>query len=362
MHPTSTGSHGYGRDGRAGSRRAAAVGRSRPAVPYRLRGDAARTADDAGGAAGRRGHAGGAPAGGASGRRAAGGVHAAHWDETDDPTAARRRLAGRARTVAVGDQMWARFLVELLRTAGRLVPPRRRRRGPLRMVKDAPRSTRCAPRVPPSTASPPSSRPGRSAGRPHRGRGSADLSARLLAEGHDMVNFAIVAAGANAASPHHHAGDRVIHAGEIVLCDFGGTMDGYCSDITRCVFMGGAEPPAEVVEAYAVLHEAQQAGVAAASSAHRARRSTGSPEGSSPPLATASTSSTAPATASAWRSTRIPTWSRATPAAGAGHAFSVEPGIYVPGVGGCASRHRGCHRRRARALNGADHALVVVEA
>ena len=39
---------------------------------------------------------------------------------------------------------------------------------------------------------------------------SAEISARLIAEGHDKVNFAIVAAGANAASPHHHACDRVI--------------------------------------------------------------------------------------------------------------------------------------------------------
>ena len=38
-------------------------------------------------------------------------------------------------------------------------------------------------------------------------------------------------------------------------------MAGYCSDITRCVFLG--EPSAEVAEAYAVLHEAQAAGVAA---------------------------------------------------------------------------------------------------
>ena len=54
----------------------------------------------------------------------------------------------------------------------------------------------------------------------------------------------------------------MIEDGEIVLCDFGGTMDGYCSDITRCVFTG--EPPAEIAEAYAVLHAAQAAGVAAA--------------------------------------------------------------------------------------------------
>ena len=91
---------------------------------------------------------------------------------------------------------------------------------------------------------------------------SADIGARLIAEGHDVVNFAIVAAGANAASPHHHASVRVIRAGELVLCDFGGTMAGYCSDITRCVSLG--PPPAEVAEAYAVLHEAQAAGVAAA--------------------------------------------------------------------------------------------------
>jgi Xaa-Pro aminopeptidase len=90
---------------------------------------------------------------------------------------------------------------------------------------------------------------------------STDLSQRLIAEGHDKVNFAIVAAGANAASPHHHAADRVIRAGEAVLLDFGGTMAGYCSDITRCVSIG--EPAQEVADAYAVLHAAQAAGVAA---------------------------------------------------------------------------------------------------
>src|SRR5690606_9625333 len=91
---------------------------------------------------------------------------------------------------------------------------------------------------------------------------SADLSARIVAEGHQRVNFAIVAAGANAASPHHHAGSRVIREDEIVLCDFGGTMDGYCSDITRCVVTGDVDP--RIADAYAVLHEAQQAAVRAA--------------------------------------------------------------------------------------------------
>ncbi len=166
------------------------------------------------------------------------------WDETEDPTALAAELAGPAATVAVGDQMWARFLVELLpqlpgvsfRRAVDVV-------GPLRMVKDAAEidalraAGAAADRVARQLQGGEIELVGRT-----EAEVSADISARLLAEGHDVVNFAIVAAGANAASPHHDAGDRVIAAGEIVLCDFGGTMNGYCSDITRCVFTrrGGA--------------------------------------------------------------------------------------------------------------------------
>ena len=129
------------------------------------------------------------------------------------------------------------------------------------------------------------------------------------------MNFAIVAAGENAASPHHEPGPRVIGPGEVVLCDFGGTMlaeggAGYCSDITRCVVTG--EPTAEMAEVYSVLHEAQAAAVAAghvgtpAEACRRRGRGT-----SSPTPGTASGSCTAPVTASAWRSTRTPTSSSA---------------------------------------------------
>ena len=60
------------------------------------------------------------------------------WGETEDPTAIVAELVGTARSVAVGDQMWARFLVELLPQ----LPGAAFRRavdvvGPLRMVKDA---------------------------------------------------------------------------------------------------------------------------------------------------------------------------------------------------------------------------------
>ncbi len=186
------------------------------------------------------------------------------WDETDDPVALAAALAGDARTVAIGDQMWARFLVELLG----LLPDVRYRRavevvGPLRMRKD---EAEIAALAAAGAAVDRIAAELQSGQIPLVGRSeadvSADLSARIVAEGHDRVNFAIVAAGENAASPHHHPGNRVIREDEIVLCDFGGTMKGYCSDTTRCVVTG--EIPADIAEAYEVLHAAQQAAVAAA--------------------------------------------------------------------------------------------------
>ena len=54
----------------------------------------------------------------------------------------------------------------------------------------------------------------------------------------------------------------MIADGDVVVCDFGGTMDGYCSDITRMFVVG--EPTAEVRDTYAVLVEAQERAVLAA--------------------------------------------------------------------------------------------------
>ena len=159
------------------------------------------------------------------------------WGETENPVAIVAKLLGNAKSIAVGDQMWARFLVELLP----LVPSATFVRavdvvGALRMSKDA---SEIAALVTAGAAADRVATQLHSGQIPLIGRTeaqvSADISARLIAEGHDVVNFAIVAAGENAASPHHHAGSRVITKNEIVLCDFGGTMNGYCSDITRCV-------------------------------------------------------------------------------------------------------------------------------
>ncbi|MGH2533076.1 MAG: M24 family metallopeptidase [Thermomicrobiales bacterium] len=69
--------------------------------------------------------------------------------------------------------------------------------------------------------------------------------------------FGICASGPNSASPHHHTGDRVIQYGDTVLFDWGGTIEGYNSDITRTVHIG--EPEDEFRRVYQIVLDANQA-------------------------------------------------------------------------------------------------------
>ncbi len=71
----------------------------------------------------------------------------------------------------------------------------------------------------------------------------------------------IVAAGANAALPHHHPDSTRIVEGMTVVVDFGALYDGYHSDMTRTFTIG--DPTAQQQEVYEVVLAAQRAGVAA---------------------------------------------------------------------------------------------------
>jgi Xaa-Pro aminopeptidase len=75
----------------------------------------------------------------------------------------------------------------------------------------------------------------------------------------------IVAAGANGAEPHHHPSARPVRRGELVVVDFGARVDGYCSDMTRCLWAGaGPEPtPGGLADLLGVVLAAQDAGVGA---------------------------------------------------------------------------------------------------
>lgn len=93
---------------------------------------------------------------------------------------------------------------------------------------------------------------------------AADIAAAIVAEGHERPDFVIVGSAANGASPHHEASDRVIEPGDVVVIDIGGPMpSGYFSDCTRTYVVGGAPVPERVREVYEVVRQAQAAGVAA---------------------------------------------------------------------------------------------------
>jgi len=78
----------------------------------------------------------------------------------------------------------------------------------------------------------------------------------------DRAFETIVASGPNAAKPHARPSSRRIEAGDPVVIDFGATFVGYRSDMTRTFCVGGA-PSAELARVFEVVAEAQAAGVAA---------------------------------------------------------------------------------------------------
>lgn len=183
------------------------------------------------------------------------------WDETEDPYRLVRSLLGAVRRVAVQDQMWARSVLRLraaldpaeLVESGPAMSSLRRKKSPdeidrLRLAARAADEAMLA-----------------IVQQPFAGRAEAEVAVhirRLLLEtGHEQANFAIVASGPNAASPHHDPGERVIVEGDAVVLDIGGTRAGYASDTTRTVAVG--EPSPELAALHAVLREAQAAACAA---------------------------------------------------------------------------------------------------
>lgn len=99
------------------------------------------------------------------------------------------------------------------------------------------------------------------------GRSERELAARLQVLIHDAGGEGaafdvIVGSGPNGAKPHARPGDRLVQAGDYVVVDFGVLLDGYRSDVTRTVSIG---PPggllAEVFEVVLAAHEAALAAI-----------------------------------------------------------------------------------------------------
>ena len=160
-----------------------------------------------------------------------------------------------------------------------------------------------------------------------------ELESYFRANGAEGLAFEpIVLAGARAAMPHGRPSEAVIERGNVLLIDFGCAVDGYRSDMTRTLFVG--EVPDEVRRYHDAVREAQQAAIDAlavgvngqeldAIARRRVAAEGVEPYGHGlghgiglethePPRIRASEAYTLEA----------------------GMVFSVEPGIYLPGVTG----------------------------
>ena len=189
------------------------------------------------------------------------------WDDAEGPDAALGRLLGACGTgpgaaVAVDEAMRADFALLLLDA---LDAPRRSfleaTVGHLRARKDAGEAERLRASA---RANDRAFEAGWAALRP--GVTEREVAAAIAAA-HEAQGartaFGIVAFGANAAFPHHHSGETRLADGMAVLIDAGCRLDGYPSDMTRCAWFG-AEPDGEWLHVAEVVEAAARAGVAAA--------------------------------------------------------------------------------------------------
>jgi Xaa-Pro aminopeptidase len=198
----------------------------------------------------------GSPAG------ASGLVDVVSWDETDDPierVAASLPAGADAGRILLSDHLWAMHALALqARFAGATLGLASAALAELRAIKDADEIDRlraagaAADLVVEAIAS------GRLIAR-SEAEVAREVHERLLDEGHDEAAFAIVASGPNSSSPHHEPGERRIGAGDAIVLDIGGILGGYCSDTTRTLWVTGdtVRPDADFLTRYAVLQRAQ---------------------------------------------------------------------------------------------------------
>jgi Xaa-Pro aminopeptidase len=288
-------------------------------------------------------------------------VHA--WDETDDPYRLVGSLLPDAAAVALDDHMWA---AKVLALRSAMPAADQRPGGPvlrdLRMHKSAAEVDALGAAATAIDEVHAQVHRWLKAGRTEAEVGR-DIAEAIVAAGHTRVDFVIVAAGPNAASPHHEVSDRVIEVGDAVVVDIGGTMpSGYCSDATRTYAVG--DPDADFLAMYEVLQAAQDAacqwarpGVTCASVdaaardvieaagygdlfVHRTGHGIGLETHEDPYIVTGNDLLLAP-----------------------GMAFSVEPGLYVTGRHGARIEDIVvCTQDGAQRLNLRPRELVVLEA
>ncbi len=155
----------------------------------------------------------------------------------------------------------------------------------------------------------------------------------MFNSGADSLAFSsIVASGPNTANPHAIPGDRVVEKGDFILMDYGAGYRDYRSDMTRTVVMG--EPSAEQRALYDLVrrtHEECAAAIHAGVDGHEIHKLSQKIIGD--------------AGYGAYYGHglghgvgidihELPNLGRTSNVLAAGSVVTVEPGVYLPGVGG----------------------------
>jgi Xaa-Pro aminopeptidase len=161
-----------------------------------------------------------------------------------------------------------------------------------------------------------------------------NLEVAMRRRGATKVSFdPIVAAGPNGALPHARPSTRPIGRHELVVIDFGCVVDGYCSDMTRTVSVG--DPGAEATKVWETVLASQQAGRAAVSpgtecaAVDRASRAVIDDAGWGDAFVHGTGHGVGLDIHEAPRVART-----ASDTLAPGYVVTVEPGVYLPGVGG----------------------------
>lgn len=192
---------------------------------------------------------------------------------------------------------------------------------------------------------------------------AAQLEHNMRVLGASGPSFAtIMASGVRGALPHGVATDKPVALGEAITMDFGALYQGYCSDITRTIFLGTPNP--KILDIYHAVLEAQLAGEKALKAGvtgafvDAASRSVleqagygeyfGHGLGHSLGLEIHETPRCSPKYNRTLR---------------AGCMMTIEPGVYIPGLGGvriedtCLIRQEDCE-----VITAADKSVIVLHA
>ncbi len=294
-------------------------------------------------------------------------IHLAPWDEQDNPVTLVTRLMqvpGGANecTVAVSDKLLAGFLLRLqaalpraaFTNALKVLPP-------LRLIKDEAEIAGLREAGARADAAFEQFRRLTYVGRTERVL-AREIADTLRDHGITADWGPIVGSGPNGAFPHHGYSDRVIEAGDLIVLDFGGHHRGYQADCTRTV-AAGRLPEAEAQQVYELVRQGQEAAFQAAKPgitaealdavtrdlftaagygqyfSHRLGHGIGLDNKEQPYIVAGNTQVLGP-----------------------GMAFTLEPGLYLPGRFGVRIEDVVVlHKDGAERMNNTSRELIVVD-